>query len=181
MGFSRQEYWSGLPFPSPWCWGRLKARGEGAIENEMAGWHHRLYGHEFEQTSGDMEGQGSLVSCSPWVSKSRTRLSDQTTKCHCNPWTFFLECPGGPGHTQLTPTTTQSPHPSVSKHLALYGALGTWGHLSHQNPEIRPRSFIQRSHLRVSKTFSSSGILQGWPTPPFLLCQIPSSWPGKPH
>ena len=27
----------------------------------MVGWHHRLNGHEFEQTQGDSEGQGSLV------------------------------------------------------------------------------------------------------------------------
>ena len=32
----------------------------------MVGWHHRLSGHEFEQTLGDSEGQGSLVCCSPW-------------------------------------------------------------------------------------------------------------------
>ena len=31
----------------------------------MAGWHHRLNGHEFEQTPGDSEGQGRLVCCSP--------------------------------------------------------------------------------------------------------------------
>ena len=30
-------------------------------EDEMVGWHHRLNGHEFEQTLGDSEGQGSLV------------------------------------------------------------------------------------------------------------------------
>ena len=35
-------------------------------ENEMIGWHHRLSGHEFEQTLGDTEGEGSLVFCSPW-------------------------------------------------------------------------------------------------------------------
>ena len=34
-------------------------------ENEMVGWHHRLYGLKFEQTSGDGEGQGILVCCSP--------------------------------------------------------------------------------------------------------------------
>ena len=27
----------------------------------MAGWHHQLNEHEFEQTPGDSEGQGSLV------------------------------------------------------------------------------------------------------------------------
>ena len=34
-------------------------------EDEMVGWHHRLDGHEFEQTLGDSEGQGDLVCCSP--------------------------------------------------------------------------------------------------------------------
>ena len=34
---------------------------EGATEDEMIGWHHQLNGHEFEQTRGDSEGQGSLV------------------------------------------------------------------------------------------------------------------------
>ena len=38
-------------------------------EDEMVGWHHQLNGHEFEQTPGDSEGQGSLVCCSPWGSK----------------------------------------------------------------------------------------------------------------
>jgi len=39
------------------------------IENEMVGWHHRLNGHEFEQSPGNGEGQGSLVCCSPWGRK----------------------------------------------------------------------------------------------------------------
>ena len=34
-------------------------------EDEMIGWHHRLNAHEFEQTLGDSEGQGSLAFCSP--------------------------------------------------------------------------------------------------------------------
>ena len=33
-------------------------------ENEMAGWLHRLNGHEFEQAPGDSEGQGRLACCS---------------------------------------------------------------------------------------------------------------------
>ena len=32
----------------------------------MVGWHHRLNGHELEQTLGDGKEQGSLVCCSPW-------------------------------------------------------------------------------------------------------------------
>ena len=38
-------------------------------EDEMVGWHHRLNGHEFEQTLGDTKGQGSLACCSPWGRK----------------------------------------------------------------------------------------------------------------
>ena len=30
-------------------------------ENEMVGWHHRVSGHEFEQTLGDGEGQGNVL------------------------------------------------------------------------------------------------------------------------
>ena len=36
------------------------------IEDEMAGWHHGLSGHEFEQTPADSEGQGGLACCRPW-------------------------------------------------------------------------------------------------------------------
>ena len=39
------------------------------MDDEIVGWHHRLNGHEFEQTPGDIEGQGSLVCCSPCDSK----------------------------------------------------------------------------------------------------------------
>ena len=35
----------------------------------MAGWHHILDGHEFEQAQGGSEGQGSLVCCSSWGGK----------------------------------------------------------------------------------------------------------------
>ena len=37
----------------------------GMTEDEMVGEHHQLNGHEFEQTPGDSEGQGSLACCSP--------------------------------------------------------------------------------------------------------------------
>ena len=47
-----------------------------AIEDDMVGWHHRLNGHEFEQTLGDGERQGSLVCCSPWGRKE----SDMTER-----------------------------------------------------------------------------------------------------
>ena len=46
----------------------------------MAGWHHQLNGHEFEQAPGDGEEQGSLVCCSPWGRKE----SDTTEKLNNN-------------------------------------------------------------------------------------------------
>ena len=46
----------------------------------MVGWHHRLDGHESEQTLGDGEGQGSLVCFSPWSLKE----SDMTEQLNNN-------------------------------------------------------------------------------------------------
>ena len=45
-------------------------------EDEMVERHHQLNGHEFEQTLGDSEGQGRLLSCTPWITKCWTCLSD---------------------------------------------------------------------------------------------------------
>ena len=42
-----------------------RQKEKGATEDEIVGWHHRLHGHEFEQTLGESEGQGSLACCSP--------------------------------------------------------------------------------------------------------------------
>ena len=44
-------------------WGQEE---KGKTEDEIVGWHQRLNGHEFEQTPGDSERQGSLACCSPW-------------------------------------------------------------------------------------------------------------------
>ena len=52
-------------------WGQEKKR---ATEDEMIGWHHQLNGHEFEQTPGDSEGQGSLA----WCSSRGHKESDMT-------------------------------------------------------------------------------------------------------
>ena len=49
-------------------------------EDEMVGWHHWLNGHEFEQTPGDSEGQGSLACISPWGCKE----SDTTEQLNNN-------------------------------------------------------------------------------------------------
>ena len=38
---------------------------KGMTKDETVGWHHQLNEHEFEQTSGIGEGQGSLACCGP--------------------------------------------------------------------------------------------------------------------
>ena len=48
--------------------------------DEMVGWHHLFNGHEFEQTSGKNEGQGSPACCSPWGHKK----SDTTERLNSN-------------------------------------------------------------------------------------------------
>ena len=47
-------------------------------EDETVGWHHQLNEHEFEQTLGDGDEQGSLACCSPksWVLQRVGQLSD---------------------------------------------------------------------------------------------------------
>ena len=58
-------------------WGQEE---KGLTEDEMVGWHHQLSGHEFEQTPGNGEVQGSLVCCSPWGHKE----SDMTEQLNSN-------------------------------------------------------------------------------------------------
>ena len=47
-------------------WGQEE---KGMTEDEMAGWHHRLNGREFEWTPGVGDGQGGLVWCNSWSCK----------------------------------------------------------------------------------------------------------------
>ena len=60
-------------------WGQEE---KGMTEDEMAGWHHRLDGHEFECTPGVHDRQGGLRCCDSWGLKSQTRLSDRTELIH---------------------------------------------------------------------------------------------------
>ena len=71
---------------------------KGATKEEMVGWHHRLNGHEVEQTPGVGDGQGGLACCSPWDHKE----SDTE---HLN-WTELwkvLHC----GFNSLSPSTCE--------------------------------------------------------------------------
>jgi len=60
-------------------WGQEK---KGTTEDEMAGWHHRLNGHEFEWTPGDGDGQGGLACCGSWGREE----SDTTERLNWTDW-----------------------------------------------------------------------------------------------
>ena len=61
------ESW--LIWKDPDAWKNWGQEEKGTKEDEMVGWHHQLYGHEFEQAPGVGDGQGSLECCSPWGCK----------------------------------------------------------------------------------------------------------------
>ena len=59
----------------------------------MAGWHHRLDGHEFGWTPGVGDGQGGLVCCSSWVHKEldTTEWLNWTERYPCsNPCSLWI-------------------------------------------------------------------------------------------
>ena len=64
------------PHAKSWLFGKDSDAGrvwvqeeKGTTEDEMAGWHHRLDGCEFEWTPGDGDGQGGLACCDSWGRK----------------------------------------------------------------------------------------------------------------
>jgi len=91
----RITHWKG-----PWCWERLKA-GEGD-DRGWDGWIASLTdGHEFEQTMGVCDGQGSFTCCSPWgLNKLDTNERLNWTETQCFPlWSRLLVKVTLKGHT----------------------------------------------------------------------------------
>ena len=68
-------------------WGQEE---KGTTEDETAGWHHRLDGHEFEWTPGVGDGQGGLVCCDSWGRKE-SDMTEQLNWIELN-WTAYLMC-----------------------------------------------------------------------------------------
>ena len=92
MFFGRNDAKAESPVPWPphakgWLIGKNSDAGrdwgqeeKGTTEDEMAGWHHRLEGHESEWTPGVGDGQGGLACCNSWGHKE----SDSTEQLN---WT----------------------------------------------------------------------------------------------
>ena len=77
---------------------------KGTIEDEMVGWHHWLNGHEFKQTVGNGERQGSLVT--EWTKPKGKTLTAVSQPQH---WWHF-----GPDNSLMCMTALSSVPCSVA-------------------------------------------------------------------
>ena len=112
--FGRNDAKAETPVPRPphvksWLIGKDSDAGrdwgqeeKGTPEDEMAGWHHRLDGREFEWTLGVGDGQGGLACCDSWGRKE----SDTTERLN---WTELW-----------SPCCTLDPQNSVLLQLIVY-------------------------------------------------------------
>ena len=85
------------------CWliGKDRRQEEkGMTEDEMAGWHHWLNGHELAQALGGGDGEGILACWSPWGHKESdttewlnwTELKPWWETCLIlSPWDLYIE------------------------------------------------------------------------------------------
>ena len=89
--------WS--PHAKSWPIGKVSDAGrnwgqeeKGTTEDEMAGWHHQLNGHESEWTPGVGDGQGGLACCDSWGRKESdtTEWLNWMIKCDFTLMYFFL-------------------------------------------------------------------------------------------
>ena len=71
-------------------WGQEE---KGRTEDEMAGWHQWLDGHEFEWTPGAGDGQGGLACCNSWGCKESdsTELLNWPNRATELNWPFSLK------------------------------------------------------------------------------------------
>ena len=98
MGFSRQEYWSGLPFPS------LEDLPDPGLN----------LGSQDVLLPGKSHGRRSLVGCSPWGRQE----SDTTERLHFH---FSLSCTGEGNGNPLQCSCLENPRDGGAWWAAVYG------------------------------------------------------------
>ena len=96
-------------------WGQEE---KGTTEDEMAGWHHRLDGREFEWTPGVGDGQGSLACCDSWGHRVG---HDWATELN---WTSLLFGEGN--GTPLEYSCLENPMDGGAWWAAVHGILKSW-------------------------------------------------------
>ena len=152
----------------------------------MVGWHHQLRGHEFEQTMGNSDGQGSLACCCPWGCKEL----DTTERLNNNisPEPSYRQhkvgvppC-GNQEGPEVAPSHPRSPvAPLAGTSLCpqatmekLWQLHGTYLPLSASAPPVEPG--VGWSLMSITR-LGKAGSLGSKRTPQF--CSLPSAvWPG---
>ena len=83
---------------------------KGTTEDETVGWHHWLNGHEFGQTPGVGDGQGSLACCCPWGRMGSQRVEhDWATELNWYDNSVLLLIPNPHSFLILPPSTPSPP------------------------------------------------------------------------
>ena len=131
-------------------WGQEE---KGTTKDEMAGWHHRLDGHEFEWTPGVGDGQGDLACCDLWGHKEWDRterlnwtelnrpkrlprwLSGKESPCQwrCKRWGFYPSVKRSPGLGNSNPlqySCLGDPMDTAACRAILHGVSNSWKCLS---------------------------------------------------
>ena len=143
--------------------GKTEGRKRRGQEDEMVGWHHRLNGHEFEQTQGDSEGQGSLACYSPWGCKE----SDMTDWLNSN-ITAKLHKVLGQRPTHFAWKTDQ-PQPGVTPAPSLPAPQGPLTSGVGRSPDLHFGAHCTCSVLQQSQAAHLSSLLWLWSF-------VPSAW-----
>ena len=104
-------------------WGQEE---KGTTEDEMAGWHHRLDGHEFEWTPGVGDGQGGLACCNSWGHKESdtTERLNWTDTCYMGfpNGSVIKNPPATAGDMDSIPGSGRSPGEGNGNHSSIF----TW-------------------------------------------------------
>ena len=131
MGFSRQEYWIGLPFPFP---GDLPNPGikpasfaapalaGGFFTPESPGKWRRQWHPTPVLLPGKSHGRRSLVGCSPWGRKE----SHTTERLH---FPFSLSCTVQGNGNPLQCSCLENPRDGGAWWAAVYGVAQSWTRL----------------------------------------------------
>ena len=127
-------------------WGQEE---KGMTEDELAGWHHWLDGHESEWTPGVGDVQGGLVCCDSWGRKEL-----DTTERLIWPDLFYMKSESEV--TQSCPTLCNPKDcslPGSSTHGVFQAKVLEWVAISFSRGSSRPRDWTQVSRI-VGRRFT---------------------------
>ena len=147
-------------------WGQEE---KGTTEGEMAGWHHRLDGHEFGWTPWVGDGQGGLACCGSWGCKQ----SDTTEQLK---WTELTPSYLLTGSLQsLTSATPRNPS-KVVHHLVITSSHTIYP-LAHQKYWNCVKSFISVLKKKKNQKTDTMNILKSG----MLISTLTKVWAFETH